>query len=227
MEAASEEAASLTAASEEAASEDAASEEAASLEAASEEAASETAVVLAEAASEVEEAAAAEPQAVMPAARARATTAMQIFLSFISMISLFFLLSVLQRAFRCASLRCYILVRFCKKSRGFWSKIIIHVKNLHSCHKLSPKVKDFLAKIKLETAAHHCPPYSLLLQNVARQLTYHPAEGGMLWAQSKASAAGREAQNAEKMKNTHRNPFYCTTNVDNKGMARDGHPPEG
>lgn len=92
MEAASEEAASLTAASEEAASEDAASEEAASLEAASEEAASETAV-LAEAASEVEEAAveAEPPQAVMPAARARATTAMQIFLSFISMISLFFL----------------------------------------------------------------------------------------------------------------------------------------
>ena len=31
------------------------------------------------------------PQAVMPAARARATTAMQIFLSFISMISLVFL----------------------------------------------------------------------------------------------------------------------------------------
>ena len=91
MEAASEEAASLTAASEEAASEDAASEEAASLEAASEEAASETAVVLAEAASEVEEAAVVEVQAVMPAARARATTAMQIFLSFISMISLFFL----------------------------------------------------------------------------------------------------------------------------------------
>ena len=92
MEAASEEAASLTAASEEAASEDAASEEAASLEAASEEAASETAV-LAEAASEVEEAEAAEapPQAVMPTARARATTAMQIFLSFISIISLFFL----------------------------------------------------------------------------------------------------------------------------------------
>ena len=92
MEAASEEAASLTATSEEAASEDAASEEAASLEAASEEAASETAV-LAEAASEVEEAEAAEvpPQAVMPAARARATTAMQIFLSFISIISLFFL----------------------------------------------------------------------------------------------------------------------------------------
>ncbi len=88
MEAASEEAASLTAASEEAASEDAAS-----LEAASEEAASETAVVLAEAASEVEEAEAVEvpPQAVMPAARARATTAMQIFLSFISMISLVFL----------------------------------------------------------------------------------------------------------------------------------------
>lgn len=88
MEAASEEAASLTAASEEAAS-----EEAASLEAASEEAASETAVVLAEAASEVEEAEAVEvpPQAVMPAARARATTAMQIFLSFISMISLVFL----------------------------------------------------------------------------------------------------------------------------------------
>lgn len=85
MEAASEEAASLTAASEEAAS-----EEAASLEAASEEAASETAV-LAEAASEVEEAAVVEVQAVMPAARARATTAMQIFLSFISMISLFFL----------------------------------------------------------------------------------------------------------------------------------------
>ena len=93
MEAASEEAASLTAASEEAASEDAASEEAASLEAASEEAASETAV-LAEVASEVEEAAALEaepPQAVMPAARARATTAMQIFLSFISMMSLIFL----------------------------------------------------------------------------------------------------------------------------------------
>jgi hypothetical protein len=93
VEAASEEAASEDAASEEAASEDAASEEAASLEAASEEAASETAVVLAEAASEVEEAAAVEvpPQAVMPAARARATTAMQIFLSFISMISLVFL----------------------------------------------------------------------------------------------------------------------------------------
>ena len=90
MEAATEEAASLTAASEEAASEDAASEEAASLEAASEEAASETAV-LAEAASEVEEAAAAEPQAVIPAARAKATTAMQIFLSFISIITLFFL----------------------------------------------------------------------------------------------------------------------------------------
>ena len=97
MEAASEEAASLTAASEEAASEEAASEEAASeeaasLEAASEEAASLTAV-LAEAASEVEEAEAVEvpPQAVMPAARARATTAMQIFLSFISMISLVFL----------------------------------------------------------------------------------------------------------------------------------------
>ena len=88
MEAATEEAASLTAASEEAASEDAASEEAAS-----EEAASETAVVLAEAASEVEEAAAVEvpPQAVMPAARAKATTAMQIFLSFISIIPLFFL----------------------------------------------------------------------------------------------------------------------------------------
>ena len=88
MEAASEEAASLTAASLEAASEDAASEDAAS-----EEAASETAVVLAEAASEVEEAAAVEvpPQAVMPAARARATTAMQIFLSFISIIPLFFL----------------------------------------------------------------------------------------------------------------------------------------
>ena len=48
---------------------------------------------LLEAASEVEEAEAAEvpPQAVMPAARARATTAMQIFLSFISMISLVFL----------------------------------------------------------------------------------------------------------------------------------------
>lgn len=93
MEAASEEAASLTAASLEAASEDTASEEAASLEAASEEAASETAVVLAEAASEVEEAAAVEvpPQAVMPAARAKATIAMQIFLSFISIISLFFL----------------------------------------------------------------------------------------------------------------------------------------
>ena len=93
MEAATEEAASLTAASLEAASEDAASEEAASLEAASEEAASETAVVLAEAASEVEEAAAVEvpPQAVMPAARAKASTAMQIFLSFISIISLFFL----------------------------------------------------------------------------------------------------------------------------------------
>lgn len=88
MEAATEEAASLTVASLEAASEDAASEEAAS-----EEAASETAVVLAEAASEVEEAAAVEvpPQAVMPAARAKATTAMQIFLSFISIISLFFL----------------------------------------------------------------------------------------------------------------------------------------
>lgn len=85
MEAATEEAASLTAASEEAASLEAASEEAAS-----EEAASETAV-LAEVASEVEEAAAAEPQAVIPAARARATTAMQIFLSFISMISLVFL----------------------------------------------------------------------------------------------------------------------------------------
>lgn len=83
----------MEAASEEAASLEAASEEAASLEAASEEAASEeTAVVLAEAASEEEAAVEAEPpQAVMPAARARATTAMQIFLSFISMISLFFL----------------------------------------------------------------------------------------------------------------------------------------
>ena len=94
MEATSEEAASEEAASEDAASEEAASEEAASEEAASEEAASETAVVLAEAASEVEDAAALEaepPQAVMPAARARATTAMQIFLSFISMISLVFL----------------------------------------------------------------------------------------------------------------------------------------
>ena len=70
----------------------AAVEEATSEEAASEDAASETAV-LAEAASEVEEAAveAEPPQAVMPAARARATTAMQIFLSFISMISLVFL----------------------------------------------------------------------------------------------------------------------------------------
>ena len=58
------------------------------------------------------------------------------------------LVNVLQRAFMCASLRCYILVRFKKKSRGFWSKVIIHVKNLHSCHKVSPKVKDFLAKIK-------------------------------------------------------------------------------
>ena len=49
-------------------------------------------VMLAEAASEEEAAVEAEPpQAVMPAARARATTAMQIFLSFISMISLFFL----------------------------------------------------------------------------------------------------------------------------------------
>ena len=87
MEETSEEAASLEAASEDAASEEAASEEAASLEAASE-----TAVVLAEAASEVEEAAAAvPPQAVMPTARARATIAMQIFLSFISIISLFFL----------------------------------------------------------------------------------------------------------------------------------------
>ena len=29
-------------------------------------------------------------------------------------------------------------------------KVIIYVKNLHSCHKISPNVKDFLAKIKLQ-----------------------------------------------------------------------------
>ena len=61
---------------------------------------------------------------------------------------LVFPMCVSQRAFGSTSLRCYILVRFRKKSRGFWSKVIIYVKNLHSCHKISPKVKDFLAKIK-------------------------------------------------------------------------------
>jgi hypothetical protein len=84
------EAASLDAASEEAdsvsTSLEAASEEAdsvsTSLEAASEEAATEE-----DTASEVEEAE--PPQAVIPAARARATTATATFLSFISIISLF------------------------------------------------------------------------------------------------------------------------------------------
>ena len=98
-EAASEEAASEEAASEEAASE-ATSEEAASFSA-SEEAASDSAATL-EAASEeaaVEEAEE-PPQAVIPTARARATTATATFLSFISKISLHYKKVFLQRPYR-------------------------------------------------------------------------------------------------------------------------------
>ena len=93
-EAASEEAAS-EATSEEAASfsasEEAASDSAATLEAASEEAASEEAAV-----EEAEE----PPQAVIPTARARATTATATFLSFISKISLHYKKVFLQRPYR-------------------------------------------------------------------------------------------------------------------------------
>ena len=98
-EATSEEAASEEAASEEAASE-ATSEEAASFSA-SEEAASDSAATL-EAASEeaaVEEAEE-PPQAVIPTARARATTATATFLSFISKISLHYKKVFLQRPYR-------------------------------------------------------------------------------------------------------------------------------
>ena len=93
-EAASEEAAS-EATSEEAASfsasEEAASDSAATLEAASEEVASEEAAV-----EEAEE----PPQAVIPTARARATTATATFLSFISKISLHYKKVFLQRPYR-------------------------------------------------------------------------------------------------------------------------------
>mgnify|MGYP004464958023 CR=1 FL=1 len=98
-EATSEEAASEEAASEEAASE-ATSEEAASFSA-SEEAASDSAATL-EAASEeaaVEEAEE-PPQAVIPTARARATTATATFLSFISKISLHYKKVFLRRPYR-------------------------------------------------------------------------------------------------------------------------------
>ena len=93
-EAASEEAAS-EATSEEAASfsasEEAASDSAATLEAASEEVASEEAAV-----EEAEE----PPQAVIPTARARATTATATFLSFISKISLHYKKVFLRRPYR-------------------------------------------------------------------------------------------------------------------------------
>ena len=98
-EATSEEATSEEAASEEAASE-ATSEEAAPFSA-SEEAASDSAATL-EAASEeaaVEEAEE-PPQAVIPTARARATTATATFLSFISKISLHYKKVFLQRPYR-------------------------------------------------------------------------------------------------------------------------------
>ncbi len=103
-EATSEEAASEEAASEEATSE-ATSEEAASFSA-SEEAASDSAATLEAASEEVasEEAAVEEaeepPQAVIPTARARATTATATFLSFISKISLHYKKVFLQRPYR-------------------------------------------------------------------------------------------------------------------------------
>ena len=144
------EAASLEAASETAASLDAASEEAdsvsTSLEAASEEAASEEAATEEDTASEVEAAAVEEaepPQAVMPTARARATTATQTFLSFISKISF-----LLKKQFRGRLYRCTLSAKrysspFSKKIKPFLTKILFTEEILHFCYNLSPKVKDF------------------------------------------------------------------------------------
>ena len=120
-EATSEEAASEEAASEEAASE-ATSEEAASFSA-SEEAASDSAATL-EAASEeaaVEEAEE-PPQAVIPTARARATTATATFLSFISKISLHYKKVFLRRPYRSGLFARLYSSRFRKKIKRILDK---------------------------------------------------------------------------------------------------------
>jgi hypothetical protein len=124
-EAASLEAASLEAASEEAASLEAASEEEPFSSATAEEAfssASAATEVLVEAASE-EDAAVEEaepPQAVMPTARARATTATQTFLSFISKISLPYANVFCRRPCRkCLSASGYSSL-FCEKIKSFF-----------------------------------------------------------------------------------------------------------
>ena len=80
-------------------------------------------------------------------------------------------------------------------------KVIIRVKNLHSCHKLSPKLKDFLAEMNRKQKRPCRLLCNPLLQNVAWQMTSYLTECGMLWAQGKnlyCRAGSKQKRKIEK-----------------------------